>query len=109
MSESRVVGENEQVVSDAWLNSAGFQNRGIAGWSILLNPSLDGAAIVELTVLCEERYVSVSLTQGMPGEPRYDDDHVTLTSLPPQLTVGHLKELLRILGHDLANGRAGKR
>lgn len=77
-------------------------DNGIAGLSILLPPNkcIPNGAPAELYLMCNEPDAlgwSVSISQGVPDDARYKDDHVTLTSLPEQLTRGQLRRLIAAL------------
>lgn len=78
-------------------------DNGIAGLSILLPPNkyIPNGAPAELYLMCNEPDAlgwSVSISQGVPDDASYKDDHVTLTSLPEQLTRGQLRRLIAALG-----------
>jgi len=89
-------------LSDDWLQAAGFQDGGdLVGWSILLPPVNDGAAIAELCLLRDDDGWAATLIQGMPNDPDTLDDVLALTSLPPALTRGHVRRLCEALGRPL--------
>lgn len=65
-------------ITEQWLLSIGFTQKGINGWSILLPPINTGAAITELYIDFDG---IVTLAQGDPDDIEADDDIVALTSV----------------------------
>lgn len=65
-------------ITESWLLSIGFTQKGINGWSILLPPIAVGAAITELYIDFDG---VVHLAQGCPDDLEAADDIVVLTSV----------------------------
>ena len=90
--------DDSNLVTEEWLGSIGFST-GSMSMSKLIHPHCSGA-IIELTATPDAEPGTgwmLALLQGYPDDVNSPDDHVAITSLPKEITRGHVRRLLEAL------------